>query len=144
MSEECIFCKIASKEKQAYIVYEDELCMAFLDAFPVTEGHTLIIPKEHYKNIYEIPEDILAHIMKISKRLALDYQQIFNTVGLNIIQSNGTVAKQTVFHFHVHLVPRYHQDGLILFRHHFARNENNLVQSYRKIVDFQKQSNKAE
>ncbi len=140
MSEKCVFCQIISKEKYAYLVHEDEKCVAFLDAYPVTEGHTLVIPREHYESIYEIPEDILAHIMTICKRLALDYQQIFQTIGLNIIQSNGVVAKQTVFHFHVHLVPRYYQDGLTLFRHHFDRYENDLSQVYNKIVTFQKQS----
>ena len=138
MPQQCIFCQIARKEKQAYLVYEDAQCMAFLDAYPVTEGHTLVIPKEHYENIYEIPEDNLAHIMTICKRLALDYQQIFQTIGLNIIQSNGTAAKQTVFHFHVHLVPRYEQDGLTLFRHHFPRRENDLIMVYNKISNFQK------
>lgn len=138
MSQGCIFCQIARKEKQAYLVYEDEKCMAFLDAYPVTEGHTLVIPKEHYKNIYEIPEDNLAHIIKICKRIALDYQYIFQTIGLNIIQSNGIAAKQTVFHFHIHMVPRYEQDGLTLFRHHFPRRENDLLTVYNKILNFQK------
>jgi len=139
MSEECTFCKIINKEKQAYFVYEDEHCAAFLDAFPFNEGHTLVVPKRHYKNIYDIPEEILAHIMKISKRLALDYQKIFHSIGLNIIQSNGTAAKQTVFHFHLHIIPRYQDDGLALFRHHFPRNDSNLSGTYQKIVAFQKQ-----
>lgn len=139
MSEPCVFCQIVHKEKDAYLVHEDEECIAFLDAYPVTEGHTLVIPKEHYQNIYEIPEDNLAHIMKICKRLALDYQQIFQTIGLNIIQSNGIVAKQTVFHFHVHLVPRYYDDGLTLFRHHFTRSENDLAHVFDKISIFQRE-----
>ncbi len=138
MSEGCIFCQIVRKEKQAYLVWEDEKCVAFLDAYPVTEGHTLVIPKEHYANIYEIPVDILAHIITVCKRLAIDYKEIFQTIGLNIIQSNGIAAKQTIFHFHIHLVPRYHQDGLTLFRHHFARNTNDFSQVYHKIKTFQR------
>ncbi len=139
MSEECTFCKIINKEKQAYFVYEDEQCAAFLDAYPVNEGHTLVVPKRHYENIYDIPEEILAHIMIISKRLALNYQKIFHSIGLNIIQSNGTAAKQTVFHFHLHIIPRYHDDGLALFRHHFSRTDSDLSETYQKIVAFQKQ-----
>ncbi len=140
MSEVCTFCQIIRKEKQAYFVYEDEQCAAFLDAYPVNEGHTLVVPKRHYENIYDIPEDILAHIMKMSKRLAMDYQKVFHSIGLNIIQSNGTAARQTIFHFHLHVIPRYQNDGLALFRHHFPRSDNNLSRTYHKIVAFQKQS----
>ncbi len=136
----CTFCQIIRKEKQAYLVYEDEKCIAFLDAYPVNKGHTLVVPKIHYESIYDIPEEILAHIMKISKRLALAYRQIFDSIGLNIIQSNGIAARQTIFHFHVHLIPRYHQDGLTLFRPHLSRGESNLPQVYNEIVKFQKQS----
>ncbi len=138
MSEKCIFCQIIKKEKSAYIVYEDEQCLAFLDAFPVTEGHTLVVPKRHYENIYDIPEEILTYIMKAGKKLALNYQDIFGSVGLNIIQSNGVVAKQTVFHFHLHLIPRYQDDGLALFRHHFTRTDYDLQSTYQKIVSFKK------
>ncbi len=134
MTNKCPFCQITRKEKDAYIVYEDEKCMAFLDAYPVTEGHTLVIPKEHYENIYEIPEDCLARIMKTCKKIAVDYRKIFQTVGLNIIQSNGSAAKQTIFHFHVHLIPRYLEDGLAIFRHHLPRNENDLSRVYKKII----------
>ncbi len=138
MSEECIFCQIVRKKKEAYFVYEDERCAAFLDAYPVNEGHTLVVPKEHYENIYDIPEDIFAHVMKIGKKLAMDYQKIFQSIGLNIIQSNGTAAKQTIFHFHVHLIPRYQNDGLALFRHHFARTDHDLLNTYKKIIAFRK------
>ena len=138
MSQKCIFCQIADKEKQAYIVYEDDRCIAFLDAYPVNEGHTLIIPRKHYENIYDIPEDTLAHIMKISQGLVMDYRQIFNSLGLNIIQSNGSAAKQTVFHFHLHLIPRYQNDGLALFRHHFTRMGHDLEDTYLKITTFHK------
>lgn len=140
MSEECIFCQIVRKEKEAYLVYEDERCVAFLDAYPVNEGHTLVVPKEHYENIYDIPEVLFTHVMKIGKKLAMDYQKIFQSIGLNIIQSNGSAAKQTVFHFHLHLIPRYQNDGLVLFRHHFTRADNNLSKTYHKITAFQKQS----
>jgi histidine triad (HIT) family protein len=138
MLERCIFCQIINKEKQAHIVYEDDECLAFLDAFPVNEGHTLVVPRKHYENIYDIPEDTLAHIMIVSKKLVMDYRQIFDSIGLNIVQSNGSAAKQTVFHFHLHLIPRYQNDGLALFRHHFARTGYNLADTYQKIAEFQK------
>ncbi len=133
MLEECTFCQIIRREKQAYFVYEDEDCAAFLDAYPVNEGHTLVVPKKHYENIYDIPEAILAQIMKVGKRLAIDYREIFHSIGLNMIQSNGTAARQTVFHFHLHIIPRYDNDGLALFRHHFIRTGHNLENTYQKI-----------
>ena len=136
MSEECIFCQIVRKEKEAYLVYEDERCAAFLDAYPVNEGHTLVVPKEHYENIYDIPEDIFTHVMKTGKKLAMNYQEIFQSIGLNIIQSNGTAAKQTIFHFHLHLIPRYQNDGLALFRHHFAGTDHDLANTHQKIASF--------
>lgn len=138
MLDECTFCKIVGKEKQAYFVYEDEICVAFLDAYPVNPGHTLIVPRKHYENIYDIPEDTLAHIMTICKKVAIDYQEIFHPIGLNIIQSNGTAAQQTVFHFHLHMIPRYQNDGLALFSHHLARTNSGLLDTYQKIMAFLK------
>jgi len=134
MLDECTFCKIIHKTKQAYLVHEDEKCVAFLDAYPVNQGHTLIVPRNHYENIYDIPEDTLAHIMVVCKKLANDYQKIFHPVGLNIIQSNGTAAQQTVFHFHIHMIPRYKDDGLELFSHHLSRSNAGLLDTYQKIA----------
>ena len=136
MSENCLFCQIGKKETNAYVVYDDERSMAFLDAYPVSEGHTLIIPKAHYENICDIPQDLLAHVMKKAKELVKRYQEIFHPVGFNLIQSNGKAAQQTVFHFHLHIIPRYENDGLRLFRHHFLKADMNLVESYQKILRY--------
>lgn len=107
--EDCLFCKIAKNETNCYCVYEDENIKAFLDINPWTRGHTLVIPKTHYKNIFDIPEKDFEEIMKITKKIALIYKKILGC-DINIIHSSGKNAQQDVFHFHVHIVPRYKDD----------------------------------
>ena len=108
--KDCIFCKIARNETNNYCVYEDNVVKAFLDINPWTKGHTLIIPKKHYKDIFDIPEEELKEIIVIIKRLSIIYRKIFGDCDINIIQSSGKNAQQDVLHFHMHLVPRYKTD----------------------------------
>lgn len=108
---DCIFCKIAAGEIPSKTIYEDEKFRVILDINPATKGHALVIVKEHYENIYELPEDIAAAAMVLAKRLAKHMTEILKCDGFNIIQNNGKTAGQTVFHFHVHLIPRYEGDG---------------------------------
>ena len=109
--DNCIFCKIAAGEIPSKTIYEDEKFRVILDINPATKGHALIIVKEHYENIYELPEDTAAAAMVLAKRLAKHMTEILKCDGFNIIQNNGKTAGQTVFHFHVHLIPRYEGDG---------------------------------
>ena len=89
-------------------VYEDDRTMAFLDIRPINEGHTLVIPKKHYKNIYEIPDEELAHLFKIVKKIATAVKQNIDADGVSVYQNNGHAAGQVVFHIHVHVIPRFH------------------------------------
>ncbi len=107
----CIFCKIAAGEIPSKTIYEDGTFRVILDISPATRGHALIIPKAHYANIYELPEDMAADAMVLAKKLALHMSEILKCDGFNIIQNNGETAGQTVFHFHMHLIPRYGDDG---------------------------------
>lgn len=107
----CIFCKISAGEIPSKTIYEDEEFRVILDISPAAKGHALIIPKEHYANIYEIPEDVAARVMILAKRLAAHMTEVLKCDGFNIVQNNGEVAGQTVFHFHMHLIPRYENDG---------------------------------
>ena len=109
--EKCIFCKISGGEIPSKTIYEDEEFRVILDISPATKGHALIIPKEHYANIYEMPEETAAHVMILAKKLAAHMTEVLKCDGLNIMQNNGAAAGQTVFHFHMHLIPRYEQDG---------------------------------
>jgi histidine triad (HIT) family protein len=106
----CIFCKIANNEIDSYCVYEDSSVKAFLDISPWTEGHTLVIPKEHYENIFDIPNDKFNKVMAAVKKLSSAYRKTFEDCDINIINSNGKNAQQDIFHFHVHIVPRYKLD----------------------------------
>ena len=110
---DCIFCKIIDGEIPSYKVYEDENIFAFLDITQGTKGHTLIIPKEHVKNVYELTEEMAEKIFKVIPKIAKALKKAFNPIGINII-SNNEKPLQSVFHFHIHLVPRYENDGMEL------------------------------
>lgn len=107
-----IFEKICAREIPAYIVYEDDDIISFLDISQATKGHTLVVPKKAYKNIYEMPDDLLAKLMKVVKKISIAINQGFHPTGLNILNNNGADAGQTVFHFHVHIIPRYTSDDV--------------------------------
>ena len=107
MAENCIFCKIAAGEIPSRKIYEDKDLIAIMDLNPTSKGHSLIIPKEHCTNIYDIDEDIAAKVMKTAKKLATKMTVALNCDGFNLLQNNGETAGQTMFHFHMHLIPRY-------------------------------------
>lgn len=109
--ENCIFCKIANGEIPSRTLYEDEDFRVIMDLSPVTKGHSLILPKNHYKNIYEISDETAAKVLPLAKKMAALLTEKLGADGFNIIQNNNEVAGQTVFHFHMHLVPRYHDDN---------------------------------
>lgn len=104
---DCIFCKIIAGEIPAATIYEDEEFKVFLDISPATKGHALIVPKQHYQNIFDIDEEVAAKAMKLGKRLAGRMTEVLGCDGFNLLQNNNEVAGQTVFHFHMHLIPRY-------------------------------------
>lgn len=105
--DDCIFCKIAAGEIPSRKIYEDKDLIAIMDLNPTSKGHSLIIPKEHCTNIYDIDEDIAAKVMKTAKKLATKMTVALNCDGFNLLQNNGETAGQTIFHFHMHLIPRY-------------------------------------
>ena len=109
--DNCIFCKIAAGEIPSKTLYEDEQFRVILDLGPAAKGHALILPREHYANIYEIPEETAALSMRLAKKMAVLITEKMNCDGFNIVQNNGAVAGQTVSHFHMHLIPRYKDDG---------------------------------
>lgn len=108
--ENCIFCKIANGEIPSATLYDDEKVRVILDISPASKGHALILPKEHYANIYEISEEMAMHVIKTAKKMAVKMKEKLELEGLNVLQNNGEAAGQTVFHYHMHLVPRYKED----------------------------------
>lgn len=109
--DKCIFCKIANGEIPSKTLYENEKYRVILDLGPATKGHALILPKDHYANLYELPEDAASEVMKLAKKMASLMTDKLGCDGFNLVQNNGEVAGQTVFHFHMHLIPRYQDDG---------------------------------
>lgn len=106
LEEKCIFCEIVKREEKASIVYEDDDILAFLDINPLAKGHTLIIPKKHYVDITDIPPEMLSKISLVSKKLGENLINKLGYDGVNLMHSTGASAGQSVFHFHVHLIPR--------------------------------------
>lgn len=104
---DCIFCKIISREVPAAIIYEDENTIAFMDAFPSSEGHALVVPKAHHPNLFTISADALQAASALTQRLAQAQMQALQPDGIIVSQFNGEAAGQTVFHYHVHVVPRW-------------------------------------
>jgi len=109
--ENCIFCKIANGEIPSATIYEDEDFRVFLDLNPATRGHALIVPKEHYANLFELDDELCRKAILLAKKLAVKMKAALHCDGLNIVQNNGEAAGQTVFHFHLHLIPRYKDDN---------------------------------
>ena len=105
--DNCFFCKLAYGVFPTNSIYEDEDFNVILDASPATKGHALILPKEHYANMFEIDDDILAKAAKLAKKIMTHEKEILGCDGYNLVQNNGEAAGQTVFHFHMHLIPRY-------------------------------------
>ncbi|WP_026905673.1 HIT family protein [Paucisalibacillus globulus] len=105
--EDCIFCKIIAGEIPSAKVYEDDQVYAFLDISQVTKGHTLVIPKKHVKNIYETPSEVASELFARVPRIANAIKAAYQPVGMNLLNNNEAPADQSVFHIHIHLIPRY-------------------------------------
>ena len=114
MDNNCIFCKIANGEIPSTTVYEDDMFRVILDLSPATKGHALILPKQHMANIYEMDEPTAQKVFVLASHIATAMKKALNCDGINIVQNNGEAAGQTVFHFHMHLIPRYQGDGVKL------------------------------
>ena len=108
--ENCIFCKIANGEIPSTTVYEDDDFRVILELSPASKGHALILPKEHYANLYELPDEAASKVLIVAKNVVAKMTKALGCDGYNLVQNNGEAAGQTVFHFHMHLIPRYKED----------------------------------
>jgi histidine triad (HIT) family protein len=113
---DCIFCKIINNEIPSHKIYEDDLVLAFLDSNPVSSGHTLILPKKHAENIFDIEEKYLERIALVAKKVAQKMKEALGTDGVNLYHASGVHAEQTVFHFHLHVIPRKQDDDICFTR----------------------------
>lgn len=110
----CIFCELANGRIPTNKIYEDYICTAFLDISQATYGHCLVVPKQHFEDIFSLDEEIGKHLFKVAVMLAKRMKERLNLEGINILNNNGEVAGQTVKHYHIHLLPRYKNDDLII------------------------------
>ena len=124
----CIFCKILNKEIPGHIVYEDEQVLAFLDITQATKGHTLLIPKKHAHDITALDENAAQHFFGVIPKLSQAIKTAFQADGINLLSNNGERAGQTIFHFHMHIIPRYLDDDLVPFG--FVNHMQTLTQEY--------------
>lgn len=133
---ECIFCKIIKGEIPSDKIYEDDNFLAFLDITPINIGHALLIPKKHYKDIFEIPDNTLCEIGPIIKKIANAVKDGANADAINIGMNNGSVAGQVVFHAHIHIMPRFSDDGYRLWHgKEYKKDEaQKIAENIRKFI----------
>jgi len=106
---DCIFCKIVSGDIPSYKIYEDDRVFAFLDIKPLSKGHTLVLPKEHFENVFDIPEDLYAYMFEVAKNISANIKEKYQPEGIFINQNNGEMAGQSVLHIHIHVKPIYNE-----------------------------------
>lgn len=113
--QDCIFCKIIRKESKADIIFENDVCLAFKPLNLVSEGHLLVVPKVHVENIFDIDKETLSAVMSVVKELSVSIVKEKDATGVNLLHASGKDAQQSIFHFHIHIVPRFLNDGLNLW-----------------------------
>ena len=127
--DNCIFCKIIKKEVPAEIIYENESFIAFVDLRPTNYGHSLLVPKEHYENIYVLPENVLKNLGFEIQKLSKAVKKSMGADGINVHMNNEKASGQIIFHAHIHIIPRYENDGLI----HFTQKEYTNLDQIKEI-----------
>lgn len=110
MQNNCIFCRIIAGEIPSATIYEDEEFKVIMDISPAAKGHAILLPKKHSANLYELDDATASKALSVARKVAIALQEEFHCDGLNLLQNNGEAAGQTIFHFHIHLIPRYNKD----------------------------------
>ncbi len=134
--ENCIFCKIAKGEIDSAKVFENEDIFAFLDVNPLTKGHCLVIPKKHFENIFDIDKNILKEIIATAKDISEKMQKSLAASGVNLANASGESAEQGVFHFHLHIIPRYENDGLEMNKWWQSKAKKTNIEELKKLAGF--------
>ena len=113
MGTDCVFCKIVAGTADALVIHEDDRVISFLPLEPAVAGHTLLVPKAHHADIYSMPEELLADLIACCKMHAVRWREQVGANGVNVLHASGAAVEQSVFHFHLHLFPRFADDGLM-------------------------------
>ena len=133
--DNCIFCKIVKGEIPSTKIYEDSKILAFLDIAPVNIGHTLVIPKEHFINIYDTPEEILANMAKVAKKISQALKTQVGADGINVTMNNEKAAGQIIFHTHIHVIPRINTDGFGVWHGRRPYKDGEMADVAKKIIE---------
>lgn len=128
--KDCLFCRIINKELQSSIVYEDDIAIAFMDTQPVNEGHTLVVPKKHFVTLEDCDEETAKHLMAVTKKLNSSVLKAAKCEGVLNLIANGKEAGQEIYHLHIHIIPRFKNDGF-----GFKFNDEYFVKKERKALD---------
>ena len=131
----CIFCKLANGDIPTATVYEDEYLRAIMDAAPANKGHIIILPKSHAANIYELEDEYVSRAFVLAKKLAVALKKLTGCDGVNILQNNGEAAGQTVFHFHVHVIPRFTDDDCTIVWKPTSYEDGEATEVAKKIAE---------
>lgn len=136
IKDDCIFCKLANGAIPTHTAYEDENFRVFMDTSPAAKGHALVVPKQHFANAMEADEEILGKAMVVAGKVATGLTKALGCDGVNIIQNNGKAAGQTVFHLHIHVIPRFENDTITIEYVHGAPTDEELEESAKAIAEF--------
>jgi len=128
----CLFCNIVEGSVPSKKVYEDDCVLAFLDISQAGYGHTLVVPKKHYRNIYDVEEETLAHLIKVVKKLAIEITEKVGADGCNIVSNNNEAAQQAIMHLHFHIIPRFKGDDFLM---RGTTHDYDLDEVLHKIID---------
>ena len=132
--DDCIFCKLSNGDIPTNALYEDDVVKVIFDLNPASKGHVLILPKNHFDDIYSMDDATAAHVFQVAVKVAKAMKETLGCEGLNIVQNNGEIAGQTVFHFHMHLIPRYEDDQVGLTWNPGSLTEEDKEEVLRKVM----------
>jgi histidine triad (HIT) family protein len=136
----CVFCDIVKGREKAYKIYEDDVVVVILDKYPVTKGHLLVISKKHYESVHDADPKTIVHAFSVASALAKIYRNNLKASGVNVLTNSGEPAGQIVFHFHVHVIPRWHKGGFSWTSRHLLTEDEaneviNMLRPYLKSID---------
>ena len=135
MAEDCTFCKIAEGKIPACVIYDDSKIMAFLDIFPIRPGHALVIPKKHSLDVFDTDEEIMVLMAAVAKKISPAVMEGMGADGINIGMNNRVAAGQEIMHAHIHVIPRFKDDGLKAWSKDLFRDDKHKQEVYGKIRD---------
>ena len=132
--KDCIFCKIIKGEMHAYKLYEDDAVISFLDIFPIHPGHVLVVPKKHFVDIFDMNEETAKHMMAVSKKLSPVVMKATGADGINLGMNNKPEAGQEVMHAHMHIIPRYRDDGLKTWGKNLYKDDKHKEELHKRLI----------